>query len=109
MKTTIETRVRLRLDELGMKFGTFCDRVNISTVAMRNIFARDDCKVEDLKKMAEVLGVSISFLLGEGGDQTYNPDSKEDPNMEIQFLRTEIEYLKEIIKLKDELLQKPKP
>ena len=48
MKTNIETRVRLRLDETGMMFKTFCDRIEMSDVAVRKIFKRNDCRISDL-------------------------------------------------------------
>jgi hypothetical protein len=104
MKTTIETRVRLKLDEIGMKFGTFCEKVGITPVAMRNIFQRNDCKVEDIKKMASALNVSVFYLIGEPESSPQSDLLIDSVRKENDFLKTEIQYLKEIIKLKDSII-----
>ena len=54
-----EKKVRFKIEELGLKFNTFCGKVGMSDVAMRKIFQRNDCKVEDLIRISEVLNVPV--------------------------------------------------
>ncbi|MBW6490977.1 MAG: hypothetical protein K0B15_07250 [Lentimicrobium sp.] len=104
MITTIETRVRLRLEEIGMMFKVFCEKIDMSDVAVRGIFKRNDCRLSDLKKMANVLGVSTSYLLGESDEpQKLAVQEENQLKKEVSYLKTEIVYLKEIIRLRDSI------
>lgn len=101
---SLETKVRLRLEELGMKFHVFCSKVGMSDVAMRKVFQRNDCKVEDLKRMASALGVTASFLIDEV-PAIADPINKNDCTKEMELMRMKVEYLEQIVGLKDELLK----
>lgn len=102
----VEKKVRLKLEEQGMKFNAFCEKVGMSEVAMRKIFQRNNCKVDDLIKISEALSVPVSYFFDETPMPNYVSVKNMDECMkEVDFLRMQIKYMQDVIDAKDELLQ----
>lgn len=81
-----------------MTFKVLCERVGISDVALRKALKRNDCKLSDFVKISEVLGFSICEITG------HEHENKMPLTTETwESMKAEIGYLKEIVRLKDEL------
>ncbi len=95
---SIESVVRGAIAQKGMTFKHFSQEVGLSDVAIRNIFKRNDCKLSDLIKMGKALGVNVCHLMC--GEEIATKGYSD----QAEALRAEIGYLKEIVRLKDELI-----
>lgn len=96
---SIESVVRGAISKKGMTFKHFCQEVGLSDVALRAIFKRNDAKISDLRRMGDVLDLNMcSVLCGEIG-------TVDGYSVEVKQLRAEIGYLKEIVRLKEEIIR----
>lgn len=98
---TIESMIKKQLYLHQMSMKDFCAQIDISEVALRNIFKRNDCKVSLLKKIGEVFNVPLCGIIC---DET---NSENEYTEEILRLKTEIGYLKEINELKSKISKLP--
>ena len=60
---SFEEKVRERFEENNIKsIADFAQKVGVSERGMRKIFQREDCKFSLIKKMSEVLNVSLTYF-----------------------------------------------
>ena len=100
----IEDRIRVLVAEKGITLLQLAHKSKITESTLHAILNRNDAKYSQLRRMAQVLSVSPSFLVGEHED----PDvpAAELPNGFVN-IKTEklIQLQQQIIDLQEKLLE----
>ncbi|MBH8567552.1 helix-turn-helix transcriptional regulator [Microvirga sp. STS02] len=67
---SLEDKIKKKLSEQGMTIQRLATESGISEPTLHAILNRDDAKLSQLEKIAEALGVSLSYFLEEGSTST---------------------------------------
>ena len=100
----IEDRIRVLVAERGITLLQLANQAKITESTLHAIMNRNDAKYSQLKRMAKVLSVSPSFIVGEHEDPEI--PTAELPNGYVQ-IKTEklIQMQQQIIDLQNKLLE----
>jgi lambda repressor-like predicted transcriptional regulator len=63
---SLEDKIKRKLSDQGMTIQRLAQEAGISEPTLHAILNRDDAKLSQLEKIAEALGVSLSYFLEEG-------------------------------------------
>jgi transcriptional regulator with XRE-family HTH domain len=102
----IEERIRVLIAERSMTLLQLAIRSDITEATLHAILNRNDAKYSQLKRMAEVLGVSVAFLTSE--TDLPSPLIAQEPQIGYVTVKTEevIDMQRKIIDLQSQLLKK---